>query len=215
MYFLSLIFFLNTSSAAHQQYTILNTVQKDSSEITIYLVKQRWHTGIVIETSKIDTNLWKEADQFKQFRYIDAGWGDEAFYQSNDFDLELAVKALFYPTTSTLRIQGFNLMIEQYAVISDIILEIKISNQQLAKIIKYICGTYSRNNEGEAILQIERYNGRVKFYKAKGNYHLFNTCNTWIAKALKEAGFQIRNDIIFAEELFGEDCLSGKVVNPN
>ncbi len=214
MFFLSLIFFLNTSSAAHQQYTILKTVQKDSPEITVYLVKQRWHTGIVMETAKIDTNLWKEANQFRQFKYIDAGWGDEAFYQSNDFDLELAVKALFYPTPSTLRIQGFNLSIEQYASLSDIVLEIKISIQQLRKIIKYICRSYDRNNEGEVTLQIERYNGRVKFYKAKGNYHIFNTCNTWIANALKEAGFQICNDIIFAEELFGEACLFGKVMNP-
>lgn len=207
MLFSILIVFQNIFSVS-QQYT----AETDSSEIKIYLVKQRWHTGIVIETAKIDTIVWKEVNHFEEFKYVDVGWGDEAFYQDPGFDLELAVKALFYPTPSTLRIEGFNMPIEQYAEISDIALELKISSVQLKKIVQYISNTYWRNAEGNVTLQFERYSGSIKFYKANNNYHIFNTCNSWIAKALNEAGFGIPDDPIFAEELFKQAQHFGKLL---
>jgi uncharacterized protein (TIGR02117 family) len=208
MMLLILIFVLNTFSVVEKLYAL----QKDSSQITIYLVKERWHTGIVIETAGLDTNLWKEADQFRQFNYIDAGWGDEAFYQSNDFEPELAVRALFYPTPSTIRIECFNIPAKEYAALSDFAVELKISFLQLGKIIRHISRTFSRDKNGKAELQLERFNGRVKFYKANGNYHIFNTCNTWIAKVLNEAGFEISDEVIFAEELFKEAICFGSAV---
>jgi hypothetical protein len=33
---------------------------------------------------------------------------------------------------------------------------------------------------------------------------LFNTCNTWLARGLKQAGFDIKDDIILTEQLFNE-----------
>ncbi len=30
-----------------------------------------------------------------------------------------------------------------------------------------------------------------RFYPAKGRFHLFNTCNTWTARALAAAGFDV------------------------
>jgi uncharacterized protein (TIGR02117 family) len=202
-----LIVFLNIFSASIQ-----DNAELDTSEIKIFLVKQRWHTGIVIETAKVDTAIWKEINHFKEYKYVDVGWGDEAFYQHPGFDLELAVKALFYPTPSTLQLEGFNLSIEEYAEISDIAIELKISCRQFEKIIQYINDAYWRNAEGNVHLQLERYGGSIKFYKANGNYHIFNTCNAWIARALNEAGLNIPDDPIFAEELFKQAQHFGRLL---
>jgi len=45
-----------------------------------------------------------------------------------------------------------------------------------------------------------------------GNYHLFNTCNTWLARALKLSGFEIKDDIILTEQLFNEAAKVGRVI---
>ncbi len=210
-----IIFFLNTSPALQQDSlngTGLSESTIPSIQNKIYIVKQRWHTGIVLQRSLVDSTIWKEINHFKNFRYIDVGWGDEAFYQYPGFDLELAVKALFYPTPSTLRVEGFNLSIEQYADISDIVVELPISSEKLKDIYMYISSTYARNSNADVIIQIERYSGNIKFYKAKGEYHIFNTCNTWVAEALNKAGFDIPDDVILAEQLFNEVQNFGKVL---
>jgi len=52
----------------------------------------------------------------------------------------------------------------------------------------------------------------VYFFKANGNYHLFNTCNTWLANGLKQAGSDIEDDIVLTEQLFNEAAKIGKVL---
>jgi len=54
--------------------------------------------------------------------------------------------------------------------------------------------------------------GRIIFFKANGEYHLFNTCNTWLAKGLKQAGIEITDDIILTEQLFNEAAKVGRVI---
>jgi hypothetical protein len=34
------------------------------------------------------------------------------------------------------------------------------------------------------------------FYLAEGDYSLFNTCNTWVTKALQAAGLPIRSALL-------------------
>jgi len=52
----------------------------------------------------------------------------------------------------------------------------------------------------------------VYFFKANGSYHLFNTCNTWLARGLKQSGLEIKDDIILTEQLFNESAKVGKVL---
>ncbi|MGB5894337.1 MAG: DUF2459 domain-containing protein, partial [Ignavibacteriaceae bacterium] len=54
--------------------------------------------------------------------------------------------------------------------------------------------------------------GRIIFFKANGNYHLFNTCNTWLASCLASAGLKIEDNIILTEELFNEAAKVGTVI---
>ncbi len=185
--------------------------KNELKDFTIYLIKQRWHTGIVFQRNEIDTTLWPEIIIFKNYKYIDIGWGDEKFYQHPDFDLALAAEALFIPTPSTLRVFGFNLTIEENINISDRAIEIKITKEQLDSLCKYIHSTYTFNEDGKPIFLSEQFNGSVKFYKANGKYHLFNTCNTWVAKGLKQAGFtNFSSSTILVNELFSQATEIGK-----
>lgn len=75
----------------------------------------------------------------------------------------------------------------------------------------YIHSTYSLNEDGKPIILSEQFNGSVKFFKAKGKYHLFNTCNTWVAEGLRKAGFkEFSSSTILVNELFDQAKKVGK-----
>ena len=88
-----IFFFLNTSSLLIEENQNRNDL---SGKKEIYLIKQYWHTAIVIEKNDIDPEILPEVKYFNDFSLLDFGWGDEEFYQYSGFDSGLAVKALFY-----------------------------------------------------------------------------------------------------------------------
>jgi uncharacterized protein (TIGR02117 family) len=186
--------------------------EKGNDKIEIYLIKQRWHTAIVININDIDFIDFPEVNNFKKFNFLDIGWGDEEFYQYPDFDSGLAFKALFYKTPSTLRVEGIGISKEAYFNISEIVIKLIVTNEQLEKILQFINETIFRNSDGGSVVLSEHGLGRVKFYKANGEYHLFNTCNTWLAKCLVSSGIEMEDSIILTEELFNEAAKVGTVI---
>jgi uncharacterized protein (TIGR02117 family) len=185
---------------------------QDDSLKTIYLIKQKWHTAVVFMVEDIDSSSLPEIKYFQKAELIDIGWGDEAFYQYPDFDWDLAYKALFNSTHSTLRIEGIYITLQQYFAISEIVIELKVTNEQLRILLKYVADTAWKDENGTDKILSTQYLNRVYFFKANGNYHLFNTCNTWLARGLKQSGLDIKDDIILTEQLFNEAAKIGKVL---
>ena len=99
-------------------------VQTDNSLYQIYLIKQYWHTAVVINKEDIDTTIFPEVNFFNDAGLIDVGWGDEEFYQYPGFDSGLAYKALFYATPSTLRVEGIGIPKQNYFDISEIVVDV-------------------------------------------------------------------------------------------
>ena len=185
---------------------------QDDSLKTIYLIKQRWHTAVVFHTEDVDTIIFPEIKYFQKAELVDIGWGDEAFYQHPDFDWDLAYQALFHATPSTLRVEGIYITLQQYFDISEIVVELKINDEQLKVLQKYISDTIWRDELGKYQILSTQYLNRIYFFKANGSYHLFNTCNTWLARGLKQSGLEIKDDIILTEQLFNEAAKIGKVL---
>jgi uncharacterized protein (TIGR02117 family) len=179
---------------------------------TIYLIKQRWHTAVVFHTEDLDSMIFPEVKYFHGAELIDIGWGDEEFYQHPGFDWELAYLALFHSTPSTLRVEGIYFGKEKYFEISEIVIELIINNEGLKTLLKAVSETVWRDDEGNNKILSTQGLDRVIFFKANDDYHLFNTCNTWLAKNLKQAGFEIEDDIILTEQLFNEAAKVGKVI---
>lgn len=200
-------YFLNTT-AFPAAATI--TASPDSEKV-IYLVKIRWHTGIIFKTSQVDTTMWEFINDFKDYEYVDVGWGDEDFYQHPGFDIDLAVKALFMKTNSTLRISGFNRGIDKYLQSTDYAEKMTLTEEAYERLCGYIQSAYI-TEENKPVILSEHFGGGVKFYEAKGYYTVFNTCNTWIARALNSAGYKIDEDIIMSEQLFREAIRYGTLV---
>jgi len=182
------------------------------NEFTIYFIKQNWHTAIVFETKDLNPDIFCEYKNFKYYNLIDIGWGDEEFYQHPGFDLGLAIKALFYKTPSALRVEGINLSKENYFNLSEIVVELKITKDQLLKICEFINNSFLLDEDQKPIILSKKAEDKIVFYKAKDYYYIFNTCNTWLANGLKKAGFEIEDNIILTEQLFNEAAKIGNVV---
>jgi len=203
-----IFFFLNTSP----HFSVSGYSPNNSSNYQIYFIKQNWHTAIVFDVNDLDSQTFREFNYFKDYRMTDIGWGDEEFYQYPGFDSGLAFKALFYPTPSTLRVEGLNLSKEEYFNLSEIVIELVITDEQFKKICDYINKTFLEDDAGNTSILSRSGAGKIIFYKANGSYHLFNTCNTWLAKGLKEAGIEIEDNVVLTEQLFNELAKIGTVI---
>lgn len=203
-----IFYFLHTSAALNVN---LNSTYYSEIE-TIYLIKQRWHTALVFKPYQIDTTLIPEAKNFSEYEFIDFGWGDAEFYQIPGFDSGLAFKALFYATPSTIRIEGIALTKEYLINYSEIVIELEVNQSQIKRLNEHIANTIARDEDGNSSLLSDQASGKIRFYKSDYKYHMFYTCNTWIAEALRNAGFEIEYNILLAEQLFNEAANVGKVI---
>jgi uncharacterized protein (TIGR02117 family) len=207
-----IFFFLHTSPPLVVEKKNKNHL---NGEKEIHLIKQYWHTAILIDKNDIDPEILPEVENFNDFSLLDFGWGDEEFYQHPGFDSGLAFKALFYATPSTLRIDGIGISRESYFNISEIVVRIPVTEEQINKIVNFISASVYRSNNGSSVILSEQGLGRIIFFKANGNYHLFNTCNTWLASCLVSAGIKIEDNIILTEELFNEAAKVGSIIKMN
>jgi uncharacterized protein (TIGR02117 family) len=201
-----IFFFLHTSPPLLEENKSKNNIN-DKKEI--HLIKQYWHTAIVIDKNDIEPEILPEIEYFNNFSLLDFGWGDEEFYQYPGFDSGLAFSALFYSTPSTLRVEGIGISKDTYFNISEIVVRILVTEEQLNKIVNFISSTLYRGGNDSSVILSRQGLGRIIFFKANGNYHLFNTCNTWLANCLVSAGIEIEDNIILTEELFNEAAKVG------
>jgi uncharacterized protein (TIGR02117 family) len=168
--------------------------------VVVYVVQQELHTGIIFNISEVDTVIWPEASEFEAFNFIDIGWGDYDFYQAPDNDPLLALKAIAVPTTSVLRVDAFRIPPDAYYGNYQK-LRFCMSRSRFDNLCRAISDSFDRDAAGKAMVTQKAYG--LKFYQAKGKYHAMNTCNTWVAKIFREAGFDNRvKGIIIARQLF-------------
>ena len=158
----------------------------------IYIVRHAWHAGLVVKYDDIDPRLWPEKDDFPEALYLEVGWGDRDFYQTPRAGLGILLQAALNSPASVLFVIGLPTDVTRYFPYADI-LEIPLSRQALEKLVHFIHATYKRDASGKTLPLGPGHNHRDSmFYLAEGQYSLFNTCNTWLSRALQAAGLPIK-----------------------
>jgi len=191
---------------------ITSSVQP-KNKYSVYLVKNHWHTGIILSIDSISMNSIPALQDFRDFSYVDIGWGDEDFYQHPDFDLWLAAKALLFPTESVVRVEGVDSDLKKYLQSGDYAIKIDLDEKSHLLLNEFINSSFQLNKDLKNILTSTNFRGKIKFYKSQLKYHLFNTCNTWIAEALRYSGLMITNtNVITAHNLYIKVKKFGEVI---
>jgi hypothetical protein len=143
------------------------------------------HTGIAVGWADIPTNLWPAKNDYPNARYLEVGWGDDDGYRK-PLTPWIVFKALCWPTRSVLQLDGFtNSLAENFNDPGYAIIEIKLSERGFEKLCGHISRTHALDETGQAICLGD------DWYRARGKYCTFKTCNTWVASALRAAGCPI------------------------
>jgi len=163
---------------------------------TIYVGGNNVHTNLIVpvRTSEFD---WSDElnlaeighHRSNDYHFLSFGWGDKRFYLNthslSDVNVGTTLRALLLPTETVIHIQGhFSVPPSRpdYQVKA-----LKVSRQDYLNLSKFLVSYLARDNQGEPILiqKSHRYSG--SFYRAKGSYSVFQTCNDWTALGLRSA----------------------------
>lgn len=173
---------------------IVNKNNISTNEIEIYIKTNGVHTDIVVPI-KSQAYDWSNEIKFSNtvskdstYRFLAMGWGDKGFYLEtpswSDLKFSVAFKAAFGLSSSAIHATFYKKLDEDENCI-----KIKMSENDYLKLIDFISKSFKKDKEGyfENIKTTANYGDSDAFYKAKGCYNLFYTCNTWANNALKSS----------------------------
>ncbi len=183
-----------------------------SGPYTVYVINNSYHTGIIIPVDSESIRNIGALKYFKFSRFIEIGWGEEIAYQDPVDNYWHDLKAVILTNPSVIRFEGYNTLTESFINWSNYTIELKLSQEQFIKLLKYVDQSFRKEND-ELIITSRQQSGEVIFFKSVYKYHLFNTCNTWVAKALKNSGFDVSPFfVITAGQLYEKIKMQGTVL---
>jgi len=165
-----------------------------SAARTLHVVGHGWHTGIVLRAADVPADAWPARADFPDAQYLEIGWGNRAYYQAADPGAWLALKAAFWPAPSVLHVVAFDGAVERYFSAAEVI-ELDVSEAGLQRLIKHLRASHERDAAGRPVVLGPGLYGRSRFYASHERFHLFKTCNVWVAAALREAGLPVTPSI--------------------
>jgi hypothetical protein len=155
-------------------------------QVTVYVVHHgTLHTGLTLKRSDIPRGHWAASADYGGSRYIEVGWGDDDGYRK-PLTSGIALKALLGSKRTVLLADGFSQPIRnKYTDPKFTVLAVDLRRADVARLCDHIQQTYALDERGEPIRLGHGW------YRARGTYSAFNTCNTWVAAGLKKAGCPI------------------------
>lgn len=159
-------------------------------DASVYVIRHGWHTGVAVRRADVATGRWPESGHFARAAYIEVGWGDRDFYRAPGFNAWYGVKALFWPTPSVLHVAGLRRS-PAHEFGADDMVELSVTRAGLEGLIAYISASFERPGQQAATPLGPGLYGDGAFYASRETFHLFRTCNVWIARALQAAGVPI------------------------
>jgi uncharacterized protein (TIGR02117 family) len=194
--FLALLFFLNGCAAQSIRHEVPTTCR---SPQVLFVVSHGWHTGIVIDRGDLVRLLPSLAGDIGEERYVEVGWGEERFYQAGKGTPGLALRAVFWPSSSVLHVVPFTGPPRSYFPQSEVV-EVRVEKAGYAAALAFIAGSFTRTPDGGVLRLGPSLYGNGWFYRAQESFHAFNTCNTWVAKAIEKTGYPVSSTLTLTTE---------------
>jgi uncharacterized protein (TIGR02117 family) len=174
-----------------------NTNKKGNQTYVAYIVSNGWHAGVVVPAWRINVLLPDIQKRFEKsaatpagVNYYEIGWGDRGFYEAKEITTLMAFQALFNSPGSVMHVVAVHNPAKAFG--KNEVVKFCLSEAQLANLEKYIVSSFATTTKGELISRRPGLYGDSQFFEAAGTYHFLNSCNTWAAKALRSAGFDIK-----------------------
>ncbi|QCE43184.1 DUF2459 domain-containing protein [Psychroserpens sp. NJDZ02] len=151
----------------------------------IYLNTNGVHLDILIPIENINSFVLSDLKYNKNEKYLSFGWGDENFYINTptwgDLTFSNAFKAMFLKSSTLMHVTRYKQKHSDWTAI-------KVTPSELDKLNTYLLNTFETTKNGKKIIiKNKAYSSTDNFYKSKGSYSCFNTCNSWVNNAFKES----------------------------
>lgn len=178
------------------------TVSSPSTEDTspriglIYVISNGWHTAIVVPApALVATAALPELADFFDAAYLEFGWGDRTYYPAKKKTLGMTLAAALVPTPAVMHMAAHQAPPEDdgagYEVIS-----VELTETGFQRLIKALAAEFERPSGDRAEPISRGLYPDSYFYHARGEFHLFNTCNTWTARMLRTGGVALSPSLI-------------------
>jgi uncharacterized protein (TIGR02117 family) len=163
-----------------------------SGDRLVFVTSNGWHSGIVIARSDALLAAIPEAADFPNAVYLEFGWGDAEYYPSPRPSFGLALRAAL-PGPAVMHVSGLSdHPAKVFPTVS--VLAVSLPDSGKRQLMAYIAASFDRADHSRAKPGAPGLYAFSRFYPATGKFHLFNTCNTWTARALSAAGVAIESD---------------------
>ena len=173
-------------------------------EIAIYIASNGWHSAIVVPRAALPPGILPEAADFPRAAYLSFGWGDATYFPAREPTTGMALSAALRPTPAVVHLAGLPAH-PRDVFPRDEVVELAAGAEALAALAAYLDASFERAGAERAEASAPGLHRFSRFYPATGEFHLFNTCNTWTAGALDAAGWPIRvTGTVTAEELMAQ-----------
>jgi hypothetical protein len=133
----------------------------------------------------IPRSHWPASADYAGSNYIEVGWGDDDGYRK-PLTSGIAMKALMGDRKTVLLAEGFRESpARKYRDAKFTVLAVDLSKAGFTRLCDHIQQTYALDESGAPVRL------GAGWYRARGTYSAFNTCNTWVAAGLHKAGCPI------------------------
>lgn len=168
---------------------------------TIFVTSNGFHSGIVLERSDLPPGRIPETADFPEARFLEFGWGDAVYYPADEETIGMTLRAALLPTPAVVHAAGMKVPPAVRYPKAEVV-SLSIDAAGMGRLVDFIDASFERGDRERAFATGPGLYQDSRFYPARGRFHLFNTCNTWTARALAFAGFGVsKSGTQTAEEL--------------
>jgi uncharacterized protein (TIGR02117 family) len=164
----------------------------------IYVVERGWHTDIGLSVDAVSGPLASLEGSIPGIRYMVFGFGERAFYMAHEENSFTMLGALL-PSKSAILLTALrappDVAFADYEAAA-----LRLPQSGVDRIADAIWQSLEKRNGVAIRLADGPYLGSV-FYAGGETYDAFDTCNTWTARLLRDAGFPVETHVLFADQV--------------
>lgn len=165
----------------------------------LHVVRHGGHTGIVVKGNDLVALLPPLAGDIGSGGYVEIGWGEERYYQAGTGTVSLALRAALWPNSSVLQVVSFSGPPGSQLTPNEVV-EVRVDEAGYAAALAFIAESFARTPDRGVVRLGQSLYGSGWFYRAEGSFHLFNTCNTWVARAIEKSGYPVSSTLTLTAE---------------
>lgn len=181
--------------------------------LTVHVVSHGWHSGLVVPAALAEAHDWPARREFADALYYEVGWGDRAYYQAADPGWWLGLRALLWPSPGVLHVVALQGP-PQTSLPGVPTTAVSLSPEGAQRLGAAIAASHERDAEGRPVAFGPALYGQGRFYASVERFHLFATCNVWVARRLREAGIELQPALALTAGMLLEQLRPAAAVPP-